>query len=74
MNKKEEKVRKRDLSLQSFYLKVHGLVKGLESKYPELKLVNDEPSNKPLARSNILYLHRIGEAKNAESGKAKNRG
>jgi len=67
MNEKQERTRKRDLALQSFYRKVQEMMKALESKYPELVLVNDEPINKPLARSNILYLYGIGEAQNGDA-------
>ncbi len=82
MNEKQERTRKRDLALQAFYRKVQELIKELESKYPELRLMDDEPndtrtekrSHKPLARDNILYLHGIGEAQNGESGKAKTHG
>jgi hypothetical protein len=74
MTNKEIKRRKRDLSLKAFFRKVQGLIKELEWKYPELKLVDNEPSSKTLARSNILYLHGIGEAQNGKSGRAKTRG
>jgi hypothetical protein len=75
MDKKKERLRKRDLALQGFYRKVQGLIKELDSKYPELRLMDDEPndtttekrSHKSLARDNILYLHGIGEAQNGDT-------
>ncbi|HUV58813.1 MAG TPA: hypothetical protein VMW09_01720 [Desulfatiglandales bacterium] len=54
MDEKKGKLRKRDLALQAFFMKVQGLIKELESKYPELVFIE--------------------EARNGESGKAKNRG
>jgi len=74
MDEKKEKLRKRDLALQAFFRNIQASVKELEQKYPELKLVDNEPINKPLVKGNISYPHEIVEAQNGASSKAKTHG
>ena len=44
-DKRTEKAN-RDLALQSFYFKVRGLLRELEEKCPELKVLDNYPVNK----------------------------